>query len=744
MYLQKKRAILIGIFSGMVILFFGFIIMYIMWELIGNPQELRGFFFYRAATIGDGICLPILVGSATAFNWYNNVFCNQGRKISLLMSLVASLIAVIIQASWLIRDDTVLNWSIPIKHHFNVAGWYHSIFFIVIFGVVSYQICEIWFVLRERQVEYLWFEKVLYSLFVFAGVLFLFMHITDDYSQYLSTPLLLVIVAGGTLIMLVVYLKTANGLHNEELLPATVMGVISAYSMSLMICMPARGNIIIAIGGGLCACFIWRLHNLSVTQIVCKDVWTTICYFVALYKISNLTGKELVCSLLFLIVVTAICEEKSNKEARFRTISLLAVEGYLLLNIFPMEIREIDIFINLLFMAVIYSLFKKEIKDYFAEVIKAEEQLGTNQINSQRFKEIKGKAYLQITIGILAAVALIIHWLFATVNVIEIGSKAGDLYIPEEIIGIMLLIIGILLIFGTAQMRKHAAVKIVTVFLSVFLHVGLTIIIVINIGVFSFLSWSPLKWVMLACSACACIGTGVLSAHGYYMNMVWLRGLQKKKTSVGMAMLQLICGMSLTFAITVLILCQQTGKCLLLIGIATVTGFIVIPLLHGRVFQYEHRTFHVVGNKPLGGIAQDGLMICLIVFFVICMPCLYISLSEKNISAWLGAVFLVVTAFPPIQYCLRNNVEHMKRQRKLLVNYPEEEDMWNVLQECLVRQSKQTIFATMPYVCVAVAAAYGSRMMKSMERGEILKDILNTYIDADDYKSEENDNEEDD
>ena len=69
--MQKKRAILIGIFSGMAVLFSGFIIMYMMWEVIGNPQGLRGFFFYRAATIGDGICLPILVGSAVAFNWYN-------------------------------------------------------------------------------------------------------------------------------------------------------------------------------------------------------------------------------------------------------------------------------------------------------------------------------------------------------------------------------------------------------------------------------------------------------------------------------------------------------------------------------------------------------------------------------------------------------------------------------------------------------------------------------------------------
>lgn len=148
--------------------------------------------------------------------------------------------------------------------------------------------------------------------------------------------------------------------------------------------------------------------------------------------------------------------------------------------------------------------------------------------------------------------------------------------------------IGALFIFGTAQMRKHAVVKIVTIFLGVFLHVGLIIIIVMNIGKFSFLAWSPIKRVMLVCSAFAYIGTGILSAHGYYMNMVWLRGLPKKKISVGMALLQLIGGMSLTFAITILILCQQTGKCLFLIGIATVTGFIVIPLLHARVFQYEH------------------------------------------------------------------------------------------------------------------------------------------------------------
>lgn len=160
MYMQKRSAILSGIFSGGAVLLLGFAIMYFLWIKIGSPQGLPGFFFYRAATIGDGICLPVLIGAAVVFNQLNKAFQSQGRKVSSIMALTASFIAVAIQASWLIRDDTVLNWSIPIQHHFNVAGWYHSLFFVVMFGVIAYQLCRTWFVLRSRQAEYLWFEKV--------------------------------------------------------------------------------------------------------------------------------------------------------------------------------------------------------------------------------------------------------------------------------------------------------------------------------------------------------------------------------------------------------------------------------------------------------------------------------------------------------------------------------------------------------------------------------------------------------
>ena len=109
-----KRSIFVGIFSGLIVFFSGFAVMYLLWIRIGNPLNLPGFFSYKAATIGDGICLPIMIGSMVAFNHRNKTNGVLGRKVSLVLMLFASLVAVGMQASWLLRDDTVLNWSIPI------------------------------------------------------------------------------------------------------------------------------------------------------------------------------------------------------------------------------------------------------------------------------------------------------------------------------------------------------------------------------------------------------------------------------------------------------------------------------------------------------------------------------------------------------------------------------------------------------------------------------------------------------
>lgn len=148
------------------------------------------------------------------------------------------------------------------------------------------------------------------------------------------------------------------------------------------------------------------------------------------------------------------------------------------------------------------------------------------------------------------------------------------------------------------------------------------------------------------------------------------------------------------------------------------------------LIRYENQTFYVVGNSVLGGIAQDGLTASLIILFVICMPCLYIGvLKGIDIEAIVDGIVLISVAFAPVKFCIHNNVEHMERQREVLEDYPNEEKMWNVLHKCLVRQSKQTIFAMLPYVCLVAGKEFLQKLVQSKTWREAIKELINTYID---------------
>lgn len=740
-YMQKKKSILIGLFSGVMVFLFGFAMMYLMWITIGSTQGLPGLFFYRAATIGDGICLPILIGSATAFNQCNKEFYKYNRRLNLILALVVSLIAVIIQASWLIRDDTLLNWSIPIQHYFNIAGWYHSLFFIVIFGVVAYQLCGIWFVLRKRKTEFLWFEKAIYGLLVFAGTLFILMYVTDDYSQYLPEAILLSIVAAGIILVFMIYIKTTNRIRTKELLPAATMGIISAYSVSLMICLPIRGDILIALGGGLCVCFLWRVENSTVANLLIKDVLTIAVYTGGLYIISGLANvSEMICAFIFLSVFTMLLEYLYMGEMRNRCFSVIAVGIYTLLHSFFFEnIKSLINVFQAAFMGVVVLFFQKEIQDYFSVLVAAEIKKNKSKIDEKAFQKIKCKVYLQITIGILAMAILLLHWL---VDVLKDRGSRIETGVLNSLTGNIacVLFVGffLLAIFGIKELRKHMLVKIVTILVSILTLGSIIMLIIVNVETLPVLEWTFVQWVMMFCSACACIGAAVLSAHGYYMNVVLLRGLQRKHMALTVAVIQFVGNLILNIAITVLLLSKQTKMSLLLILFVTIFAYTVLPVLHARVIRYEYQSSHVVGNSILGGIAQDGLTVGTIILFAICMPCLYISMMKKiDITTILGGLALICVAFSPVKFCISNNVKHMDQQRKVLRDYPNEEEMWNVLHKCLVRQSIQTIIAMFPYVCVIAGKEFMQILFKSKTWKEAIKELINTYIDKDEYGEED-------
>ena len=131
----KNKYILCGIIASAITFLTGFCMLFFMYKIINPSNDLPGLFYYKAATYGDAIGLTILIGSLVAFAKKNGNFITK-KKYSIIMAIICGCIGIAIQASWIISDSTVLNWTIPKQHFFNIAGWWHAVFFVGIFATL--------------------------------------------------------------------------------------------------------------------------------------------------------------------------------------------------------------------------------------------------------------------------------------------------------------------------------------------------------------------------------------------------------------------------------------------------------------------------------------------------------------------------------------------------------------------------------------------------------------------------------
>ena len=183
----------------------GFGIMNVLWifYLITDSvdRSLPGLYDYYAATIGDAICLPsMMLAGLSALK--GKILKGKKYQLCLCITAIATLIAVGVQLSWIADANIVLNWTIPEAHHFNLAGWYHAVFFAGMVGITAFLVTAIWLlrseIIKETPKQNLWFY-----LFWCSVTLFGYMHAMDDYvDKYGFLPTFLSIFLIGLLIQL--------------------------------------------------------------------------------------------------------------------------------------------------------------------------------------------------------------------------------------------------------------------------------------------------------------------------------------------------------------------------------------------------------------------------------------------------------------------------------------------------------------------------------------------------------------
>ena len=740
---EKRRKIMAatigGLFIGLFVFLSGFGMMYCLWKMIGTSAGLPGLFDYSAATIGDGICLPIMVGSLLAFEIYNRDLM-QNKRTCVITGYLFSLVGLGVQLSWLLSDKTKLNWSIPVLHQFNVAGWYHSIFFIAMFGIVAFHMCMLWQILKNKESAFSWYEINVLLLFVATGSLFIFLFLKDDYSEYCSDGYLFSVATIVIFLLLFLFVRTAA---RKEILASFMLplmaGMLGALGIILAINAKGEGNFVLAFGGALGACFLLEVEIIPMKELTFLNLWLfSSGFFLFRGYGSDKSCLEMICLIGVVCSITAVYEILFIRELNIKCACLGSIGLYIIICNDNIVMRQYSKICEFLFLIAIYLVFNREITRYFSIVKKSEEQRNEEKIDKEKFRETKAKAYLQIVIGILTITLLLCEWLLTIVTNNGEKIEIGILELNNTRMLLFLLFLAGMILFGIVAFRKKGHYRIFIGILTIFLFLIMTIDTLQNIVDLYPCNWTKLKTLMLLFSLFANIGTSLMVGHSYYINLISLRGLKKNQDISAIAVI-IFCGCFSGAVLTTILVLMKIDW--FIIGTSTfkvLISFVLIPIICAYAMQYEYQESNVVPNTPVGGVAQNGLTFSLCIIFASYLPCLYCStIKEMNLDILIGLVGLITTAFLPVGFCLKNNVEHISKQFQVAKNNPEEMKKWESLHTCLVLQSKLAVFSMLPYVIVATAAQLGKIILKDRNLMNAKEILLGTYIDRKSYDSEQ-------
>ena len=240
MKFEGTRAYRDGIITALVVCAAGFGAMNAIWFSSDYGLCERGLYYYRAATWGDGLFLPIGAGATVSWLRLSRKFRKTGALPAAVISCIAIVVGAAIQASWLINDDTQLNWTIPQPHMFNAAGWYHAAFFVAAFGFFTFLLVKFWVVSHQAHAPNTAAHRFL-EIAIWLGVAgYLAMHVLDDYSAQLGKALACMTPAILSIVIAAVFYLGRNTNFGSWLQKSAAVapGALFAFGLSTALAFP--------------------------------------------------------------------------------------------------------------------------------------------------------------------------------------------------------------------------------------------------------------------------------------------------------------------------------------------------------------------------------------------------------------------------------------------------------------------------------------------------------------------------
>lgn len=693
--------------------------------------------------------LWILIGTGIAFIGLNHKYVRMKRHICCMMISILSVIcATTIQIQWIVSDYTKLNWTIPQTHHFNVAGWYHAVFFIFMFGVYAYLITNILSIIKIKAEDYSWIEKNLLLFFIMAQTLFLLLWISDDYFDLIKNGKAYLFVCCLELILSSILIYIINKKRLRDLLFSVSLGCMSAMGICLSMTNTGNGNAMIAIGGTLCTCF---LYCFSVQETLFISLYMMLTSYGIFYELSKtdqfLKSAYIYLALIIILLFYAknIVQNRNNKIIDIGAIGF-SIVAYSYLN------GIADIW-QVIICGVMSRIFNSEIQTAFKVVLDSEGKMNAGQITEKELRLNKGISYAQIIAGVLAIGIFLLQGLKKIAHIYERDLTMGNVSFDETYLGggiLILALMGIIILVN--NQLNNGKRKICREIMIAMMVWGYCILGRKNVLILIQTQNDPIMLgaiIVSVLSVFANIGAAVMVAYGYYKNIIIIRGLKKK---IDVQIMSCVIGIGcfiVSFSSSLAVSRKITVGNILLFVVNIILAFVILPVLSGIVMQMEYEKSSIVLNKPLEGIALDGFLGSVLILGAAYIPCFlggmisYSGLSFNftenigmhiyNLAIWgvtVGVIFS--TAFEPVLFCTKNNLVFLTKQYQK-IETQSDRLLWEKLHTCLVAQSKQTIFAMIPYVIIVLCKKWWDLDNKDIKLSEWKKDLIHEYIDKDSY-----------
>lgn len=719
--ISKKRIfffIKYGLIPAGLVFCLGYLCMYSFWLLLGTSQNLPGFFDYKAAIIGDGMCLPVLIGALNMFIHLYPPVSIKGKKLGYIIGILFGLIAVIVQGQWLVSDYTLLNWTIPILHHFNIAGWYHSLFFIAMFTIIGILFSNMWCIRFENKACHFEISGILCQTIIWAsGAGFLFLFFIDDYCNPENYFLVLTLVLIGIFIFASCFNFSSIPKNVKSDTISVLSGIFSAYGFAIYI----MGNHTIN----------WLLvtASLFLSVIFVVGVYSKFFLFISYYLIiilpvfflniatNSFPYKEKSIVLLGITIsipcIIMLCHMNNSNKLIIRRNVLFA--SFILIGIMSVEIIQYQNYSNYLILfdavspIIIGTISAKFVKSSFNKVVSIEDQIKIIRTEEDRLlvSNSQREVYFSYILIALGCLILLIQNIIKKINIINLNIKS-TMKLNLLNIAFCGLFLTILLLLGILRKRvgRKEIINVCTIIMLLFTYISLALLLQNNYSVIKIYDFS----IIYIFTFITPIGLSMVIACGFYYNISKIRGI-KSTWDIKLTSLLIFLG-----ALINMIICQieiirnNSVNYIIVCIIKIVICMLFIPYLVSRILYDTLPEEQIALNTKSAGIIQDGILYSMLMVFGGIVPTLCLMSADDKLMGTITVIGILLYICWPLSYCIKNNVEHYVKRKTVVYNDKHFNSVFkeelNGLRQLIVIQNALSILAMFPYSIIILVLMF--------------------------------------